>query len=160
MFNPYHHILMFVLYQNYVYIRTYISCVFLVVFIHQRLLRSETFHALHRLPTKLTDKPQLFSRFTWPLPNLTVRHSCIRQNYSWNASYRINYPTPTDSKCKCRERHEILGVQESETRSANAVNDTRYWVFRNLRLEVHMPWTTRDTGCSGIWDVALWTYFY
>jgi hypothetical protein len=27
------------------------------------------------------------------------------------------------------------------------------------RLEVQMPWMTQDTGCSGIWDVDLWTYF-
>ena len=82
MFNPYHHIFMFVLHQNCVYIRTYISCVVLVFLHIRKFLRSETFHFLHRLPTKLTDKPHLFSRFTWPLPNLAARHSCIRYNYS------------------------------------------------------------------------------
>jgi hypothetical protein len=104
------------------------SCLWYVYI--RKFLRSETFYfLLHRLLTKLTDKPRLFSRFTGPLPNLAARHSCIRHKYSWDTSYGINYPTPTGPKFKCVEPRAILAVHKLELSRYELISVSTYSFF-------------------------------
>jgi hypothetical protein len=114
MSNPCHHILMFVLYQNYVYIRTYISYIVLVVFIHQKVPFSSS------SPYK-TDRQATFVLTL----HLAATKSCC-SSFMYSSQLFIK---------------RIIQNQLPVT----------------YRLEVQMPWTTRDTACSGIWDFALWT---
>ena len=58
MFNPYH-IFMFVLYQNYVYVRTYISYLVLVLFIHQKVSKKGNIPFSSSSPYK-TDRQTTF----------------------------------------------------------------------------------------------------
>ena len=114
MFNPYHHIFMFVFYQNYVYIRIYISSVFLVVFVHQKVSQKRNIPFSSLSPYK-TDRQATFV--------LTLHLAATKSCCSSFVFVTI-----------IRESHHTESItRHLQARSANALNDTRYWVFRNLR---------------------------